>query len=103
MKAHRAELNRLQSMIAGHHKVSDDMVCPISCEMMKDPVVSVDGHTYERVCIEQWFATGARTSPVTNESLSSTTLVPNIALRKVIATVLSDCREFRGDHPLGDS
>ena len=68
------------------------MMCPISCETMKDPVICVDGQTYERVCIEQWFATGKRTSPVTNEVLSSLTLVPVIALRAMITRFLDECR-----------
>jgi len=53
-----------------------------------------DGHTYERVCIEEWFETGARTSPQTNEPLASTHLVPNHALRKMIATFLAARDEF---------
>ena len=61
------------------------MMCPISCDIMNDPVICMDGQTYERVCIEQWFATGKRTSPVTNEVLSSLTLVPVIKLRAIIS------------------
>ncbi|CAE8605714.1 unnamed protein product, partial [Polarella glacialis] len=37
--------------------------CPISQE---DPVITVDGHTYERQGIEEWFHQGRRTSPLTN-------------------------------------
>ena len=45
---------------------------------MKDPVLCVeDGHTYERVAVEQWFATGARTSPATSAQLESTAPAPN--------------------------
>jgi len=69
--------------------VVDEMACPISCVIMQDPVFSMDGQTYERACIEQWFAQGKRTSPVTNEVLSSLTLVPNLALRKIIDTFLN--------------
>ena len=29
-----------------------ELCCPISHELMKDPVVAGDGHTYERSCIE---------------------------------------------------
>ena len=29
-----------------------EFCCPISHELMKDPVVAGDGHTYERSCIE---------------------------------------------------
>ncbi|KAK7231291.1 spectrin binding protein [Aureococcus anophagefferens] len=51
--------------------VPEDLLCCISCEIMKDPVSADDGNTYERVCvcIEQWFATGKRTPPRTNEPL----------------------------------
>ena len=52
-----------------------------------------DSHTYERVAIEQWFATGARTSPTTNERLDNLTLVPNHAMRRLIAALLERRRE----------
>ena len=44
---------------------------------------TADGHTYERIAIEQWLATSA-TSPKTNELLPHTHLVPNHALRSMI-------------------
>jgi len=50
---------------------------------MKDPVIAQDGHTYEREAITQWFAMNDR-SPKTNAVISSTALIPNIALRNTI-------------------
>lgn len=41
--------------------------CPISMELMRDPVSTADGHCYERASIERWFAQGSRTSPKTGE------------------------------------
>jgi hypothetical protein len=58
--------------------------CPLTMEVMRDPVITADGQTYERAEIEKWFALGNRTSPLTGEELSSTNLLPNIALRQVI-------------------
>ena len=55
--------------------------CPITQARMSDPVVALDGHTYERRAIEQWFSQGRLTSPVTNLRLPATTLVPNHALK----------------------
>lgn len=51
--------------------------CPISMELMRDPVSTADGHCYERANIERWFAQGSRTSPKTGARLSSTTLIPS--------------------------
>ena len=56
-------------------------LCPITQTAMSDPVVALDGHTYERRAIEQWFARGRLTSPVTNLRLPSVALVPNHALK----------------------
>lgn len=51
--------------------------CPISMELMRDPVSTADGHCYERASIERWFAQGSRTSPKTGASLSSITVIPS--------------------------
>jgi ankyrin repeat protein/ubiquitin len=58
--------------------------CPLTMAVMRDPVITVDGQTYERTEIEKWFALGNRTSPLTGEELPSTNVFPNIALRTVI-------------------
>jgi len=46
-------------------------------------VIAEDGNTYERSAIEQWFATGQRTSPLTRQRMS-TTLLPNRAIREEV-------------------
>lgn len=51
---------------------------------MKDPVSTVDGFTYDRESIEEWFNQGNRTSPMTGLPLSSLTLTPNYVLRSMI-------------------
>ena len=52
--------------------VPSDLTCPITFELMRDPVVTDDGHTYERGNIQQWFDMGNRTSPITGATLEST-------------------------------
>ena len=58
--------------------------CPISMDIMRDPVSTVDGHCYERAAIQEWFATGNRNAPKTGQALASVTLTPNHALRNAI-------------------
>ena len=59
---------------------------------MKDPVLCCeDGHTYERVAIEEWFAINS-TSPATSQHLESTALAPNHVVRKLIAALLEQHR-----------
>ena len=72
------------------HSCREDMstpisaLCPITHAPMADPVIASDGHSYERAAIEHWFRTN-RTSPMTGEVLASLTLIPNHALRCIIA------------------
>ncbi len=60
--------------------------CPITHCLMTDPVVAADGHTYQREAIQKWFLnfTGLARSPMTNEYLEHTSLVPNFTLRSLI-------------------
>lgn len=68
-------------------------VCPISLEIMKDPVTVSTGITYERDSIEKWlFAAKNNTCPVTKQPLTSSIndvtnnviLTPNHTLRRLI-------------------
>ena len=63
------------------------LVCPLSKQLMEDPVVAADGHTYEREEIQKWVdqedkTTTTTKSPITGEPLAHTYLTPNLAIRK---------------------
>ena len=58
-------------------------LCPISHEVMRDPVAALDGHSYERANIERWLQEQI-TSPLTGMRLASRLLIPNHALRASI-------------------
>ncbi|KAL5100539.1 hypothetical protein RYX36_004866 [Vicia faba] len=63
---------------------SDDFRCPISLELMTDPVTIETGHTYDRFSILKWFKSGNAMCPKTGKSLSSIELIPNLVLGKLI-------------------
>jgi len=63
--------------------VPDHLVCPISYAVFIDPVISIDGHTYDRNSIERWLCENG-TSPMTNAFLPSRLLIPNLAIRSEI-------------------
>ncbi|KAH9627519.1 hypothetical protein KSS87_016233 [Heliosperma pusillum] len=65
--------------------IPDDFRCPISLELMKDPVIVSSGQTYERSCIEKWIAAGHNTCPKTQQTLQNSSLTPNYVLRSLIA------------------
>lgn len=52
--------------------------------LMKDPVIAADGHTYERIAMQQWL-TAKDTSPVPSVKLKHTRLVPNVLIRGMLA------------------
>ena len=64
----------------------DNFLCPITYDIMHDPVSARDGHTYERSAIQRWFDEGKRSSPVTNEIMLSTDLIPNHFVKAQIST-----------------
>ncbi|KAG6534981.1 U-box domain-containing protein 8-like [Zingiber officinale] len=68
----------------------EDFRCPISLEVMTDPVILSSGHTFDRHSIQRWLDSGNRTCPVTNLPLPpSPSLIPNYALRSLISSFLA--------------
>ncbi|CAL5030340.1 unnamed protein product [Urochloa decumbens] len=64
-------------------------LCPISMELMEDPVTVSTGVTYDRRSIERWFFKyGKTTCPATMQRLSSFDLTPNHTLKSVISSWL---------------
>ncbi|RAL46144.1 unnamed protein product [Cuscuta campestris] len=77
-----------QTSMEGSNKtnpvIPDDFRCPISLELMKDPVIVSTGQTYERSCIEKWIEAGHSTCPKTQQPLTHNILTPNYVLRSLI-------------------
>ncbi|KAK3227019.1 hypothetical protein Dsin_006881 [Dipteronia sinensis] len=61
-------------------------ICPISLQIMKDPVTAITGITYDRESIEHWlFKSRNTTCPVTKQPLPrDSDLTPNHNLRRLI-------------------
>jgi len=65
--------------------VPDSFKCPISHDLMVDPVVDPEGNTYDRASIEQWLVR-TPTSPITRSRMTKDDLTPNRALADSIVT-----------------
>lgn len=63
----------------------DELRCPISLQLMYDPVIIASGQTYERICIEKWLSDGHNTCPKTQQILSHLSLTPNYCVKGLIA------------------
>jgi hypothetical protein len=69
---------------SGSPAAPSSFYCPVSMELMSDPVMVATGHTYDRMCIERWISQGNRTCPLTGKRLRHVELTPNHALRNAI-------------------
>ena len=67
--------------------VPEIFLCPITTELMRDPVSTIDGLTYERSAITQWLRTN-NTSPLTGAVLESDLLIPCVLVRGQIQDLL---------------
>ena len=64
----------------------EELMCPITHAMFRDPVMVVDsGHTYERSAIlEQFEQRNEAKDPLTRRALSSTKVMTNWAVRQIV-------------------
>eukprot|EP01045_Picozoa_sp_COSAG04_P008830 COSAG04_NODE_498_length_13385_cov_46.317853_4_plen_399_part_00 len=66
----------------------ESFYCPITADLMQDPVNDPEGNSYERSAIEDWLSRSA-TSPVTRAPLAAHQLAPNRALKTLIEAALA--------------
>eukprot|EP00586_Coscinodiscus_wailesii_P005419 CAMPEP_0172486438 /NCGR_PEP_ID=MMETSP1066-20121228/15030_1 /TAXON_ID=671091 /ORGANISM="Coscinodiscus wailesii, Strain CCMP2513" /LENGTH=594 /DNA_ID=CAMNT_0013252407 /DNA_START=85 /DNA_END=1866 /DNA_ORIENTATION=- len=119
---HDKEHSTMQSnphiaMIVPHgYKLRDEFVCPITRELIIDPVIAADGHTYDRAAIEQWLhgsqrrlpspSNLRRTSPKTGQPLEHMHLIPNHNLKRLIRDMIKEggeslyCADENANTPL---
>ena len=57
--------------------------CSIDGELMEDPVIALDGYSYERFILERYFRSHD-VSPRTGQVLPNKSMMPNIALKEMI-------------------
>jgi hypothetical protein len=82
-------------------KIPHECFCPITQEIMEDPVIVSDGHTYERVAIKKWFEMGKNSSPKTNKLLPNKSLQSNYAMKSLIQDLKKSIPELEA-HKLLD-
>ncbi|XP_050230917.1 U-box domain-containing protein 21-like [Mercurialis annua] len=69
--------------------------CPISLDLMKDPVTLSTGITYDRESIEKWIEGGRNvTCPITNQVLRTLEPIPNHTIRKMIQDWCVDNKSY---------
>lgn len=80
-----SSLNRGSSApsTVGPDAMTELMTCPLTLEVMNDPVMAADGRCYERRVIEEWLKRSDK-SPMTGDRMEHTNLTPNYALRSAI-------------------
>ncbi|CAN0927412.1 U-box domain-containing protein 15 [Linum grandiflorum] len=72
-------LSKSPSLIIPH-----EFLCPITLEIMVDPVIIASGQTYERESIQKWLEANHMTCPKTRQTLENTSIAPNYALKNLI-------------------
>ncbi|KAL1832772.1 hypothetical protein DCAR_0102795 [Daucus carota subsp. sativus] len=86
--SNKKDVASMELSIPNHYR------CPISLELMKDPVTLSTGITYDRASIETWIEAGNRTCPITNQVLKTLEPIPNHTLRKMIQDWCVDNSSF---------
>ncbi|CAI8595058.1 unnamed protein product [Vicia faba] len=64
--------------------IPNEYKCPITLDLMKDPVTLSTGITYDRESVERWFDEGNMTCPLTNQVVRDFDMIPNHSLRIMI-------------------
>jgi hypothetical protein len=89
-----------------YHPLPESYYCSITFNLMHEPVIDPDGHTYERVAIENWIRVNGK-SPATRSPLTVDQLYPNHAISDLLdeeknraeETMHPSIRKFKAETP----
>ena len=73
-------------------EVYEFIICPITHQIFFDPVIAMDGHTYERSAIKKWFKRKS-VSPSTGKIIKDN-LVSNFFARNIVDMALKQNKEL---------
>jgi Mg-chelatase subunit ChlD len=73
----------MSNNVAAYAAYPSEFMCPISMDLMADPVIGTDGHTYERTAITEWLSSHG-VSPLTRRPMTLADIQPNFALRAAL-------------------
>ena len=76
--------NQVNRNIPEDREIPQELICPITLELMEHPVIVSDGNSYEFEAIMEVMETEERRSPLTREILVRGVVIPNNNLRKTI-------------------
>ena len=65
----------------------ESAVCPITLELMRDPVMAADGHTYEREALLRWLKTSGGGRYMTWKSTESESVRHLLTLDRMYKTL----------------
>ncbi|XP_019192466.1 PREDICTED: U-box domain-containing protein 1-like [Ipomoea nil] len=84
----RAEVNTRPDLSSSSYSavcnIPEEFRCPISLDLMRDPVIVASGHSYDRNSIAQWINSGHHTCPKSGQRLIHMALIPNYSLKSLI-------------------
>ena len=73
-------------------EIPTELTCPLTGDLFFDPVMTSDGSVFERKAIELWFLS-KNTNPLTDKTVDSKDLVPNIVFRQLANTFLDNNKD----------
>ncbi len=77
------EEKELKIQASGVNSTPEHFTCPITKEMMTNPVIAPDGYSYEQSVIIEWLKKTA-VSPMTRQVMTIEQLIPNRQLKEAI-------------------
>ena len=71
-------------------EIPDYLTCKITMEVLKDPVITPSGITYEKSTLLEHLQKVGKFDPVTREVLTADQIIPNFAIKAAANAYLKD-------------
>jgi len=77
-------IHRCQNGTSYFPSIPNAFLCPISLELMEEPVITPSGRSYDKENIIEWMTEHQNTDPMTRMIINEDDLIPNLNLKEAI-------------------
>lgn len=81
-------------MVCDQSNIPEEFLCPLTLEIMVDPIMNREGHSYERSAIVTWLNTNT-TCPLTRKPMRISDFISN----RLLQSKIQSWRISQGDDP----
>ena len=91
---------QVKELVLNLKKIYENLLCPIDYALIKDPVITKNGITYDKLSLLNWLKKledneEPKTDPIAHQEINENELYNNYAIRNIIEIIMTITEKYK--------